>query len=110
MAKYFGEIGFAETVETPSGSGIWKETFIKRNYYGDVIRYARRLTSESERVNDGVSVDNVISIIADPFANNHFFAIRYAKWQGVRWRVTNVEVKFPRLELTLGGVYNGPED
>lgn len=110
MAKYYGEIGFAQTLETPANSGVWKETLTKRNYYGDVIRYARRLSSESDRLNDTVVVDNVISIIADPYANEHFFAMRYATWQGARWRITNAEVQYPRIQLTLGGVYNGPED
>jgi hypothetical protein len=109
MAKFYGEIGFAVTVETPKGSGIWKETFTKKNYRGDIIRYARKLIS-NENVNDSVVVDNVISIVADPFANEHFFAIRYARWQGVRWKVSHVDVQYPRLNLTLGEVYNGPED
>ena len=110
MAKFYGEIGFVQHAEVPEGSGIWKETLTKRNYYGDVVRYARRLSSDSERVNDTIVVDNVISIVADPYANDHFFAIRYVKWQNTRWKVTNVEIQYPRLQLTIGGVYNGPTD
>jgi hypothetical protein len=26
---------------------------------------------------------------------------------GANWKITNVEVEFPRIILTLGGVYNG---
>lgn len=107
MAKYYGEIGFAETIESPANSGIWRETFVLRNYYGDIIRNVRKLIS-GERVNDNVAVDNRISIVSDPYADEHFFAIRYATWQGVRWKVINVEVQYPRLILSLGGVYNGP--
>ena len=40
---------------------------------------------------------------------SHFFAIRYVKWAGTRWKVDDVEVKRPRLKLTLGGVWNGDE-
>lgn len=109
MAKYYGEIGFAETIETPEGSGIYRETLTKKNYYGDIDRYVRKLISK-ESVNDDVTADNIVSIVSDPYANEHFFAIRYAAWQGARWKVTSVEVKYPRLLLTLGGVYNGPED
>lgn len=107
MAKFYGEIGFCEMVETPAGSGVIKEQYIKKNYYGDVIRNNRKLVSDTS-VNDNVAVDNRISIVADPYANEHFFAIRYAVWQNTRWRVSNVEVEYPRLILTLGGVYNGP--
>lgn len=104
MAKFYGAVGYAETVETrPS---IWQETVIERNYYGDIVRNARRLES-GESVNDDITINNSISIVADPYAQQHFFAIRYVKWMGTAWKVTNVEVQSPRLLLTIGGVHNG---
>lgn len=109
MAKFYGEVGFAQTVEKPVNSGIYVETLVKKNYYGDLVRYVRKLVS-GEGINDDIVVDNVISIVSDPYASQHFFAIRYVKWQGVRWKVSHVDVQYPRLVLTLGGVYNGPED
>jgi hypothetical protein len=63
---------------------------------------------DGTKVNDDLSVNNSISIVADEYANEHFFAIRYVAWAGTLWTVTNVEVQSPRLLLTLGGVYNGP--
>lgn len=107
MAKFYGEIGFCEMAEVPVGSGVFKERIVSRNYYGDVVRNVRKLVS-GDSVNSNVTVDNRISIVADPYATEHFFAIRYAVWQGTRWQVTSVEVERPRLLLTLGGVYNGP--
>lgn len=80
---------------------------VERDYVGDVLRNTRKLQS-GESVNDDLSVDNSISIVADAYANEHFFAIRYVMWAGVRWKVSNVEVQHPRLLLRLGGVYNGP--
>lgn len=104
MAKFYGVIGYAEMQETrPS---IWEETVIERPYYGDIIRNARRLES-GESVNDDITINNSISIVADPYAREHFFAMRYVKWMGTAWKVTNVEVQSPRLLLTIGGVYNG---
>lgn len=105
MAKFFGSIGYAETQET--SPGIHKEIIAERNYSGDVFRNSRKLKSD-ESVNDDVVVNNSLSIVADPYAYNHFFAIRYVKWMGAVWKVTNVEVQSPRLLLTIGGVYNGP--
>lgn len=105
MAKFFGSIGYAETQET--SPGINMEIITERDYYGDVIRNSRKLQS-GESVNDDVVVNNSLSIVADPYAYNHFFAIRYVKWMGAVWKVTNVEVQSPRLLLTIGGVYNGP--
>lgn len=105
MAKFFGSIGYAETQETIPG--IHKEIITERDYSGDVFRNSRKLQS-GESINDDVVVNNSLSIVADPYAYNHFFAIRYVKWMGAVLKVTNVEVQSPRLLLTIGGVYNGP--
>lgn len=104
MAKFYGAVGYAETIE--SRPSIWQETVTERLYYGDIIRNARRLES-GESVNDNITINNSISIVADPYAREHFFAIRYVKWMGTAWKVTNVEVQSPRLLLTIGDVYNG---
>ena len=105
MAKFYGLIGYAEKKETRPG--IFQEIITERNYAGDVLRKTRRLES-GETINDNISVNNSLSIVADPYAYQHFFAIRYVKWMGAFWKVTNVEVQSPRLILTIGGVYNGP--
>ena len=104
MAKWFGVVGFAETVET--FPDIWEEQIIKRSYYGDLLRNTRRLQA-SDQLNDNINIANEISIVSDPFANQHFHAIRYVEFAGTKWKVSNVEVLYPRLKLTLGGVYNG---
>ena len=106
MAKWYGKIGYAETVETEPG--IWEDVFAERSYYGDLIRNTRRLQSSSS-VNDDVVVSNQISIVADPYANEHIFAMRYIEFQGAKWKISDVEVQHPRLLLTLGGVYNGAQ-
>ena len=105
MAKYYGNIGFAEPLEiTP---GYWGEHIVERPYKGDSIRNARSLQASSNSTNDNVNINNQISIVADPYANMHFSTIRYATYMGVKWKVTNVDVQSPRLILSLGGVYNG---
>ena len=104
MAKWQGEIGFAETVETKPG--VWVEQITKRNYYGDVTRDSRRLQT-ADKLNDNVNISNQISIISDPYANENFHSMRYAFYMGTRWKITDIEVQYPRLNLTLGGVWNG---
>lgn len=106
MAKWFGTIGFVETVET--SPGVWEEQIVTRQYYGDLVRNTRRLQS-SDKVNDDVNIANEISIVADPYANENFHAMRYAEFMNSRWKINTVEVQFPRLVLELGGVYNGDE-
>lgn len=104
MAKYYGKIGYNESVETTPG--VWEEKITERSYYGDVVRNARRLQS-TDKVNDDINVNNEISIVADPYAMNNFHSMRYVEFMGAKWKVSNVEVQYPRLILTLGGLYNG---
>ena len=103
MAKWFGVIGFAETVETKPG--VWKEQITEREYYGDMNRNTRRLQS-TDQLNDNINISNELSIVADPFANENFHSIRYVEYMGVKWKISDVEVQYPRLRLTIGGVYN----
>lgn len=104
MAKWYGEIGFAESVET--APGVWKDQIVKRNYYGDLIRVTRRLQS-TDQLNDDINVANEISVVADPYANQNFHAMRYVEFMGAKWKVSSVEVQYPRLILSVGGVWNG---
>lgn len=103
MAKFFGVIGYAETVEVRPD--VWEEQFVERSYDGDLIRNTRRLQS-TEHLNDDLTVANEFSIVSDPFANQNFHRMRYVKFMGAKWKITNIEVQYPRLILTTGGVYN----
>lgn len=104
MAKFYGNIGYAETVQTTPG--VWEEKITERPYFGDLIRNTRALQS-SDQLNDDINISNEISIVADPFANQNFHLMRYVEFMGAKWKITNVEVKYPRLILTVGGAYNG---
>lgn len=104
MAKFYGEIGFATLTET--APGVWKEQIAKHKYFGDLLQNSRRLQS-ADQLNDNINVTNEISIVADPYANSNFHSMRYVEFMGTKWKVSNVKVQYPRLILTLGGVYNG---
>lgn len=107
MPKFYGKIGYAITEETKPG--VWVEKITERFYSGDLIRNTRRLAT-SESLNDDINISNELSIVSDPFANENFHAMRYVEYIGVKWKITNVEVKYPRLILTLGGLYtNGQQ-
>lgn len=103
MAKYHGVVGYGITEETVPG--VWTQNIIEKEYYGDVIRISRKLDS-SQELNDNISVNNQLSIISDPYAVNNFLFIKYATYMGVKWKVSSVDLQYPRLLLTLGGLYN----
>ena len=105
MAKWYGAIGYAETIET--APGVWEDQITEHNYYGDVIRGTTSWSGSSESSNDNLRVDAQISIVADPFANKKFYSMKYIEFMGAKWEISKVEPKPPRLILTLGGVYNG---
>ena len=104
MAKFAGKIGFA--VQKESDPGVWTEDIQERQYYGDVIRNIRRLQT-SGNLNDDIEISNRLSIIADPYAYENFHSMRYVIFMGSKWKVSEVEVEYPRMILSLGGLYNG---
>jgi hypothetical protein len=106
MAKWYGNIGYAKMVETEPG--LWEEQIVELPYYGDLGRNTRKLQNSSS-VNDDVNIANEISIVADPYANENIYAMRYVEFMGAKWKITNVEVQYPRLILTVGGAYNGEQ-
>ena len=103
MARFYGIIGYAETVET--AQDVYAEQITERAYFGDITRNVTKLEN-GEWLNDDVNVQNNISIVADAFAYEHFHAIRYVVWNKVKWKVRSVEVQHPRLILSIGGVHN----
>ena len=103
MAKFCGMIGFSERKET--AVDVWEEKIVEKTYFGDLTRNFSQNKSANQ-LNDNVDISNAISIVADPYANNNLHAIRYVVFMGTKWKVTNVEVQYPRLLLSIGGVYN----
>ena len=107
MGKWFGVVGYAETKET--APGIWRPTITERSYYGEVLHYTSGWTSSTDSANDDLTISKKISIIADPFAYQHFQYIKYVEFMGAKWKVKEAEPQYPRIILTIGGVYNGKQ-
>lgn len=103
MAKWYGEIGYGVSVET--APSVFTEKIEKRMYYGDIMRNSRSLQT-ADKVNDDIAISNQLSILSDPYACKNFHSMRYAKFMGTKWKITNVEVEYPRLILTLGSEYH----
>ena len=104
MAKWYGKIGYADNVEVEPG--VWEDSIVEHSYYGDLNRSTRSLQNSGE-INDNINLSNEISIVADPYASENFYKMRYVEFAGTKWKITNVEVKYPRLILSIGGVWNG---
>lgn len=111
MAKFYGAVGFAVSVETAPDVSVDK--IVERNYSGDVFRNTRRWQSGSQQLSDNLTASVQISIIADPYAIAHYGCIKYIALHGTRWKVTSVDpIQRPRIVLEVGELYNGegPEE
>jgi len=106
MAKWSGTIGYG--IDTETAPGVHMEVITKKTSYGDVLQNTRRWSS-TDKVNDDLSLSNKISIVADQFAVKNFYAMRYVVYMGCAWTISSVETLYPRLILTIGGVYSGKQ-
>ena len=106
MAKLYGPVGFAQTVLT--SPGVWEEQILERKYCMEHNKVGRRLQSSGD-LNDDVNITGEFVIVAEPYVNQHFHAIRYVEFMGAKWKISNVEVQHPRLLLTAGGEWNGEQ-
>jgi len=104
--KWCGKIGFAVTKEVEPGK--YMPEVAEHTYYGDVMSSRWKKHQTSDQANDDINISNIISVVmADVFIHNHCSEIAYVEYMGANWKVTDIENKFPRLLLTMGGVYNG---
>lgn len=101
--KWFGNVGYSITRETVPGA--YKPSVVERPYSGDSIELNSRWQNSND-ANDNLTLNMKISIIADPFAYENFSRIIYVEYMQSKWKVTSAKPDYPRIELTVGGVYN----
>lgn len=101
--KFYGKVGYGAVEET--SPNVWEETIKEVDAYGDVLQNIRKWVSDSD-LNDDLTTQNRISLIASPFVTENMYRIKYLRWNRVCWKVTSVQLASPRIIVTLGGVYN----
>lgn len=104
MAKFHGTIGYVETKET--APGVYTEVVTERACVGDILRNSQRL-EKGEHLNDEFTISNTFSILTNEFIYQNIQYLRYLEYMNVKWKILSVEIRRPRLILTVGGVYNG---
>lgn len=102
MNKFCGTVGFVTTEET--SPGVWTPNTDERGYVGDLIRHVDRYDT-GNKVNSDISLNNQVSIVMDPYALENSQHIKFVNFLGHKWRVTSVEIQYPRLLLNLGSEY-----
>lgn len=104
MAKFYGNVWFMTTVE--SAPSYWEEKLVPMPYMGDILKNAVGWKAGVDKINDDLTINNTISIVADDFAMENLGAIKCVDWLGNKWKISDIEVDFPRLKLSIGGLYN----
>lgn len=107
MGKIALKVGYAICNETFEGSGVWTDDIIERECPGETTQVVSKWSVNSNSINDNTDISTNISFLADPFAMQNFAHIKYVGYLGCLWKVNSIEVQYPRLILSVGGIYNG---
>ena len=104
MSKFSGSIGINRgAIET--APGIFEPTIEEVEVVGEIRNQVARWQSHEQR--DTVSARHVLSIVTPEDSIIDFTEVVYIIWQGRKWSAVAIQYKRPRIELTLGGLYNG---
>jgi len=104
MAKFSGKIGYAIQVE--SKPGVWTNQIVEKSYRGDFVLKQQRWET-TEAVNNNLTLDNSVSIIADPYAYTNLGFMKYIIIGGKKWKISSLAINRPRIVIQIGGIYNG---
>lgn len=104
--KFHGYIGFwLGDIEIEPG--IWEPNIIERHYVGEVTRNYRKFDQVADKQNDDLTVNNQFSVLSDLYLRENLTSMKYILWNGVRWKINTFELKYPRIVMEIGGLYNG---
>ena len=104
MTKFYGNIGFISTEETEPG--VWEPKETVRKYYGDLTEDRRRFEISENTTIDDLKLNNKLSVLSDSYLQENIGYMKWVELGGVKWKVEAIELKWPRIELTFGGIYN----
>ena len=106
MARFCGKVGFVQVAEQRPGIYLPGDP-IERTYHGDAITRRVRLDNNRDSTNKDFVLSEEIRIVADKFAKENIGYMRYVVQHGFKWEIVSATFEYPRINLTLGGIYNG---
>jgi len=104
MPKCSGVIGYALAEETQPG--VWTENITEKKYFGDIVRDNRKIVDQGE-INSSVNISNNVSVVSNKFMLDNMASMRYISFNKSKWKINSIDIKPPRLIISLGGLYNG---
>jgi len=103
MAKAVLVLGFVKTIET--APDVWTPQVIEKPYVADILEERKQWTP-GESTNDTVDLQNRFSIVLDDYLLVNQSQLKYIFYAGVKWKVRTLNPKRPRIDVSVGGVYN----
>lgn len=107
MAKWAGVIGY-DLGEIETSPGVYVRQIVEHPYRGELLKN-NHSRNGGDQINPGFSISNSISVVGDRFAMDHFHQMVYVSLHHTKWNIQTIDIEYPRLNLSLGGLYNGEE-
>ena len=108
MTKFHGYIGYVNTVTDVTG--VTREVVTETECSGMLIRNYLQ-AGPSNKVVEDFNISNTISVRINPTLLERMMHLKYIAFLSPmidgRWKIKTVDMNYPNLVLTLGGVYNG---
>lgn len=104
MAKFAGLVGYVTEEET--ALGVWSPVETPKRMKGDMLRQSSS-SQNGDKVNSDITLNHRVSLVGDAYAFGNYFNIKWIEVNSRKWEVESVEIKSPRLIVTVGGLWNG---
>ena len=103
MARFHGEVGFLRTVEEDpiNHPGVWIEKLTAKNYYGEIFSDSRKW-NQNGTLNDGLVINNRISIVADGFIKDLLASLHRGQLHLVIGDVRRIGIESQKVVLIEG--------
>jgi len=101
--KFVGRIGFVVYEETRPD--VWEEVEKEFKYKGEITQDRRRYVGTEDSVNTSMKLNNHVSVLMDRRLRDNYAHLKYVVWNGSKWKVDEIEIDHPRINIYLGQMY-----
>lgn len=102
--KFRGVIGIRRGFNEIS-PGVYSPVIDEVEVFAELRQVGLSWSQQSQ--GDGLKAKHVVSMIPPEKDDVYFTEVVYVIWRGQKWSITSITEKPPRVEYTLGGLYNG---
>lgn len=104
MTRFRGPIGINRGV-VETAPGIFTPYIDEVVVYGEIRNVGTRWSQQN--ASETVKAQHLLSVVTPEDSDIDFNEVVYVYWKRRKWAVTSIKYARPRVDLTLGGLYNG---